>query len=80
LDGSLYTMGDNVTGESGCGSAATVSSPTKVMTGVAQVFAGGRQSFVLKTDGTLWVSGRSTDGELGIGSLTTLYTFQRLNF
>jgi alpha-tubulin suppressor-like RCC1 family protein len=50
------------------------------MSGVAQVFGGAGQRFVLKTDGTLWVTGRSTSGELGIGSITTLYAFQRLNF
>ena len=50
------------------------------MSGVAQVFAGNRQSFVLKTDGTLWVSGRSTSGELGIGTLKQVNIFQRLNF
>jgi alpha-tubulin suppressor-like RCC1 family protein len=79
-DGSLYTMGDNYTGEAGGGSSGIIGSPTKIMSGVAQVFAGNRQSFVLKTDGTLWVSGRSTSGELGIGSLEEVFNFRRLNF
>ena len=42
----------------------------KVMSGVKSVSAGGSHTGVLKTDGTLWMSGCNSDGQFGDGTKT----------
>jgi alpha-tubulin suppressor-like RCC1 family protein len=75
-NGTLWTWGYNVSGELGTGNTTYYSSPKQIgalttwsSIGVAQTFS----SFVIKTDGTLWVWGRGKAGQLGLGN-TTYYS------
>lgn len=62
--------GGAVSGHSG--NAATY--PSKITTGVKEVFATGRRVFYLKTDGTLWALGDNSSGEFGNGTQTSSYS------
>lgn len=68
-DGALYGAGQ-YPGHSG--NAATY--PSKITTGVKEVFATGRRVFYLKTDGTLWALGDNSSGEFGNGTQTSSYS------
>lgn len=69
-DGTLWAWGDNGVGELGLGdSYIHRSSPVQVGTLAtwADVAAGNQTIIALKTDNTIWVWGRNTDGTLGLG-------------
>jgi alpha-tubulin suppressor-like RCC1 family protein len=72
-DGSLWTWGTNYMGTLGLnlGYAADKSSPTQVggLYTWASVAAGRKQTFAVKTDGTLWAFGYNNYGQLGNNSI-----------
>lgn len=64
--GSVYAMGANWDGQLGFGSNESyIAVPTLVATSVSKVFTGYNNTFIIKTDGTLWGTGTNDDGELG---------------
>jgi alpha-tubulin suppressor-like RCC1 family protein len=70
-DGTLWSWGNNNFAATGLGtSAGTTLVPTQVGTDTnwAYVSAGAQHSLGIRTDGTLWAWGYSTDGRLGIGT------------
>ena len=80
-DGSVWTWGDNATGQLGTGVLGTDSTlPVQVkdasgigtLTAIVAIAAGGDgtgHGLALAADGTLWSWGSNVQGELGIGSL-----------
>lgn len=80
-DGSLWAWGLNDNNQLGLGSAyTTVYSPTRVGNDLnwKSVSGGYNHALALKTDGTLWVTGKNLSGQLGINYtqnfLTTSFT------
>ena len=76
-DGSLWAWGYNYNGQLGngtSGSGTNVSTPVKIMDGVAQVAAGYSHSLAVKTDGTLWAWGYNYSGQVGNGTGTNVST------
>jgi alpha-tubulin suppressor-like RCC1 family protein len=74
LSGQLYGWGSNGFGRLGFSSAvSTQPTPTLVpsFSGVAQAAAAAGWGAALKTDGTLWFTGRNDQGQFGNGSFTT---------
>jgi alpha-tubulin suppressor-like RCC1 family protein len=72
-DGTLWTWGDNTTGELGDGTTNNRSSPgTTVDAGTTWCnISGGCSSAALKTDGSLWTWGDNTSGQLGTETTTS---------
>jgi len=78
-DGSLYTWGDNASGQLGDGTISSwdweggfstendKSTPVKIMDDVASVAAGVYYSLAVKTDGSLWAWGSKGYGMFGDG-------------
>jgi alpha-tubulin suppressor-like RCC1 family protein len=76
-DGALWAMGANNYGQLGDGTTVTRPTPVQIATGVRQASAGGYtdgdnygHTVFVKTDDTLWATGRNNHGQLGNG-LTT---------
>ena len=73
-DGTLWTWGDNTYGQLGDNNATTrYSSPVQTVSGGAnwrQVSSGRNYSAAVKTDGTLWLWGYGTSGNLGTGDIS----------
>jgi len=70
-DGSLWAMGVDIDGELGDGKSGInlhVNIPEKIVAyGVTAIAAGGFHSLFLKNDGSLWVMGGNSNGQLGDG-------------
>lgn len=64
-DGSLWTFGNNFSGELGSGTDPSRWTPTQVMTEVSAAAAGGSHTIVRRTDGSLWSFGNNEFGQLG---------------
>jgi len=68
-DGTLWTFGDNSTGQLGTttnsGTALPNPVPKQVLTNVIAIAAGAFHAMALKADGSLWTWGYNWDGELG---------------
>jgi len=70
-DGTLWGMGNNENGQLGVGdgTAGTYQfKPYMVMSGVVSVGAGWYHTMILKSDGTLWGTGKNNYGQLGDGT------------
>ncbi len=77
-DKTLWVSGDNLFGQLGIGSDGSSTDLfkfTKVADNVQAVAAGDYHSFLLKTDNTLWATGRNNDGQFGNGTKTNRNTF-----
>lgn len=71
-DGSLWMWGDGSSGALGDGTNNYYSEPIKIMDDVQSVSSGGAQEYgwsaAIKTDGSLWMWGNNTYGQLGDGT------------
>jgi len=73
-DGTLWTWGQNGTGQLGNNTTTDRSTPVTTSAGGAnwkQVTCGSGYTSAIKTDGTLWTWGFNTNGQLGINNTTT---------
>ena len=72
IDGTLWAWGLNTSGQLGDGTTATPLGPVQIGSGFSGVAAGGGVSgghtVAVKTDGTAWSWGKSTNGEIGDGT------------
>ena len=67
-DGTLWTWGDNTSGQLGDNTSTKRSSPVQTIafgTNWKQVFCGYAHTIATKTDGTLWVWGLNSNGQIG---------------
>jgi alpha-tubulin suppressor-like RCC1 family protein len=72
-DGTLWMWGLNYTGQLGDNTITNKSSPVQTVafgTNWKQVICGRQQTAAIKTDGTLWVWGQGSSGELGDNTIT----------
>ena len=69
-DGTLWTWGENLYGQLGCGTTVARTDPTQIGsdTDWAFVSAGYGRTVALKRDGSLWAWGDNTSGLLGDGT------------
>jgi alpha-tubulin suppressor-like RCC1 family protein len=70
-DGTLWTWGDNGSGRLGTNNTIDRSTPVTTFAGGTnwkQVSAGPDNTAAIKTDGTLWIWGRGSTGQLGTNS------------
>lgn len=71
-NGNVYAWGDNYLGELGDGTTVDESMPELIdpsqLRDVTNVAAAGSGSFALSADGSLWVWGNNSVGDLGLGS------------
>ena len=80
-DGTLFVCGEDMNGSGQLGMGDTtnlyVKTFTQVATGVSKVSCDRKNNFtmILKTDGSVWVTGKSSNGQLGLGSTTKVYEF-----
>jgi len=73
-DGTLWTWGNNISGQLGDGTRTDRSSPVQTISGGTnwkQVSCGYRNTAAIKTDGTLWTWGDNFYGQLGDGTSTS---------
>ena len=68
-DGSLYTWGNNRSGQLGDGSTKNYDYPIKIMDNVTAVSLGYEHSAAITTDGSLYMWGNNSSGALGVGRL-----------
>jgi alpha-tubulin suppressor-like RCC1 family protein len=76
-DGTVWSTGSNNSGLLGDGTTIQRRNPVQVVdsggspiTGVMEIVAGRSHSVYLKGDGTIWATGKNSDGQLGDGSTT----------
>ena len=84
-DGTLWATGLNVDGQLGLGNTTnqnsftqakqTQSGTTQNITNVYSVVTNNSSTFVIKTDGTLWATGRNDGRQLGLGNTTNQNSF-----
>lgn len=70
-DGTVYVCGSNNYGQLGMGSSGNYFSTPTLITGINQVIAiatGDYHTMFLKEDGSVWVCGNNTEGQLGLGT------------
>ncbi len=75
-DGTVWTWGDNSSGQLGDGTLVNKSAPIQVsgLTNVVSVACGGFHALALKNDGTVWGWGLNQNGQLGDGTTTQKIT------
>lgn len=73
-DGTVWTWGNNASGQLGNGTNTNSSVPVQVsgLTNVIAVGAGFYHALALKADGTVWGWGRNSSGQLGQGGTDTV--------
>ncbi len=79
--GQLYGTGANSSGQLGIGPTLSVSQFTQTGTGAgfwASVSAGQDHTFAIKTDGTMWATGKNDQGQLGTNDLTNRSAFTQV--
>lgn len=66
-DGTVWTWGNNASGQLGDGTTLSRARPVQVsgLSGVAAIAAGAAHVLALKTDGTVWTWGSNSSGQLG---------------
>ena len=76
-DGTVWAAGKNTYGQLGDGTTTQRSNPVQVtnadgtsLSGVVGISAGLTHTVYLKSDGTVWVAGSNTSGQLGDGTTT----------
>jgi len=68
-DCGLFAMGTNADGQLGLGDTTARSSPVQTYAAVPTSYSAGKSfSGLVKTDGTLWMTGRNNYGQLGLGT------------
>jgi alpha-tubulin suppressor-like RCC1 family protein len=71
-DGSLWAMGNNVSGALGDGTFNQTNRPEQIVTSnVMAITAGAYHSLYVRSDGSLWAMGWNYNGQLGDGSYHT---------
>lgn len=84
-DGSVYACGFNTNGALGLDNTSTKTTFTKVTTNISDVksFAcGENHTIMLKNDGSVWATGGSYNGQLGLGTsgnYNDMYTFTKVS-
>jgi alpha-tubulin suppressor-like RCC1 family protein len=75
-DGTLWTWGDNFSGQLGNGTTINNYSPSQIgnSTNWKSVSSGYDSNLAIKTDGTLWSWGYNNKGQLGIGTTVDNHT------
>jgi alpha-tubulin suppressor-like RCC1 family protein len=75
--GQLWAWGANDQGQLGVGNLVNRSSPTQVgaladwpTTSTRKIMGGDAHTVIIKPNGTLWVMGQNTSGQLGLGNTT----------
>ena len=77
-DGSLWSMGDNSSGQLGDGTTDNRTKPIRVVeSGVIGIAAGVNHSLFVKVDGSLWAMGQNSSGQLGNGSNENSLTLKK---
>jgi alpha-tubulin suppressor-like RCC1 family protein len=71
-DGTVWTWGNNSSGQLGIGSTTQSNTPVQVsgLSNIIAVAAGASHTVILKNDGTVWAWGNNSNGQLGNGSTT----------
>jgi alpha-tubulin suppressor-like RCC1 family protein len=76
-DGTLWSWGDNTSGQLGVNNTTTRSTPVTTLLGGTNwksIACGTNHIVAIKTDGTLWSWGDNTSGQLGVNNTTTRST------
>jgi len=68
-DNSLWTWGDNASGQLGDGTTTIRRFPAMIMDSVVKISAGNSHSMAVRADGGLWAWGANNAGQLGNGTL-----------
>ncbi len=74
MDGTLWAMGANGSGQLGNATTNDAPTPVIVTSNVLAVAAGPAHSMFVMTNGTVWAMGDNTYGELGSGTNNNFYT------
>ena len=80
-DGTLWSCGSNGNGELGLGDTSGRSTFTQITTNADDAktfYCSYYHTFMLKTDGSLWVCGANGYGQLGLGDTTNRTTFTQI--
>jgi alpha-tubulin suppressor-like RCC1 family protein len=76
-DGSLWTWGNNFSGQLGVNNTTDRSTPVTTLLGGnnwKSIACGGYHTVALKTDGSLWTWGNNSSGQLGVNNTTSRST------
>ena len=78
-DGTLWVTGQNISGQLGLGDDGAETNRKRLeqvpgVDKVSAISAGARHTLVLKKDGTLWVTGQNSSGQLGLGDVDMVNT------
>ena len=82
-NGEVWAWGDNFAGELGLGDKTRRETPVKLSTpsvGVAKIFAGGSNLFLIDNTGKVWATGANANGQLGLGDQGNRISFTQVSF